>query len=97
MPPSRAPFEQIISREKVSVRLTVTNIWNKLKIGVKTKFIDIFKGCKSRAEVVATFLAVLELMKMKKINVDYVKKDNDFVIKKLDDNDIELEAADADA
>ena len=85
LPPSRAPFEQIVSREKVSVHRMITEVWRRLTVGVKVRFIDIFSECKSRAEAVATFLAVLELMKLKKINVDYAKKDKEFFVSKLDD------------
>ena len=84
-PPPRASFDGIVAREKISIRSMVTNVWKKLIFGAKTKFTDIFKGCQSRGEVVATFLAVLELMKLKKINVDYVKKDKEFMINKLED------------
>jgi len=89
-PPPRASFDGIVAREKVSIRAMVKNVWKKLIFGTKRKFVDIFQDCKSRAEVVATFLAVLELMKLKKINVDYVKKDKEFMINKLEDN-VELE------
>ena len=85
LPPPRAPFEQIVSREKVSVHRMITEVWRRLTVGVKVRFIDIFSECKSRAEAVATFLAVLELMKLKKINVDYAKKDKEFFVSKLDD------------
>ena len=88
-PPPRAPFEALVSREKISVRSMVSNVWGKLIFGVKMKFTDIFKGCNSKSEVVATFLAVLELVKLKKINVDYVKKDKTFMINKLEDSNID--------
>jgi len=89
LPPSKAPFEQIVSREKISVRMMVSNVWSKLKFGIKTKFTDIFKGCKSRGEVVATFLAVLELVKLKKLNVDYAKSEKSFMLNKLEDTEID--------
>ena len=88
-PPPRAPFEALVSREKISIRSMVSNVWKKLIFGVKCKFTDIFKGCESRGEVVATFLAVLELVKLKKINVDYVKRDKTFMVSKLEDSDID--------
>jgi len=89
LPPSKAPFEQIVSREKVSIRMMVANVWSRLKFGIKTKFNDIFKGCKSRGEVVATFLAVLELVKLKKLNVDYAKDEKSFMLDKLEDTEID--------
>jgi len=92
LPPPVTSFEGIVGREKISIRDKVSDVWKKLIYGTKMKFIDIFKGSKSRAEVVVTFLAVLELMKLKKINVDYAGSRKGFLINKLDDGEnIDLE------
>ncbi len=42
------------------------------RLGVQKliSFFDIFKSAKSRSEIVATFLAVLELTRSKKVRVD---------------------------
>ena len=42
----------------------------KLWSGKKVKFLSLFDGAKSKSDIVATFLAVLELTKTKKITVD---------------------------
>ena len=43
------------------------DILQKLKEGGITRFLLLFRGSRSRSEVVATFLAVLELMKNKRV------------------------------
>ena len=96
VPPPRASFDGVVGREKVSIRSMVRNVWKTLVFGTKHKFIDVFKGCKTRGEVVATFIAVLELVKLKKINVDYVKSDKSFVIEKNEEN-IDLDIVEIEA
>lgn len=70
LPPPKKSFEGIVGHEKVSVKSRVTNIWKKLVEKGKTKFIELFRGIKSRPEAVASFLAVLELIKLKKVVVE---------------------------
>lgn len=70
-PPPKQSFRGIIGHEKVSVRSRVAVIWNKLKSKTATFFKDLFFGTKSRPEAVASFLASLELIKLKKIRIEY--------------------------
>ena len=42
----------------------------KLWSGRKVDFLSLFEGSKSKSDIVATFLAVLELAKTKKISLD---------------------------
>ena len=42
----------------------------KLWSGKKVSFLNLFDGAKSKSDIVATFLAVLELAKTKRITVD---------------------------
>ncbi len=70
LPPPKKSFEGIVGHERVSVKSRVTNIWKKLVEKGKTKFIELFRGIKSRPEAVASFLAVLELIKLKKVVVE---------------------------
>ncbi|MBZ4646825.1 MAG: scpA [Clostridia bacterium] len=66
-PPSQKTFEKIVGREKVSVSAKVKEILNLLSKKKEIRFLDIFKNLRSRAEIVASFLAVLELIKLNKI------------------------------
>lgn len=70
LPPPKKSFEGIVGYEKVSVKSRVKSIWECLVSKGKTKFLDLFKGVKSRPEAVASFIAVLELIKLKKIMVE---------------------------
>ncbi len=70
MPPPKKSFSGIVGHEKVSVREKVKRIWNKIVKKSKVLFKDIFSDVSSKPEAVASFLAVLELIKLKKIRVD---------------------------
>lgn len=85
LPPPKNSFEGIVGHEKVSVKSRVRNIWNRLIRKGKTKFLELFKGVKSRPEAVASFLAVLELIKLKKIMVE--GEGEEIEIKRLSEED----------
>ena len=70
LPPPKKSFVGIVGHEKVSIREKVKNIWKNLFKKTKMKFKDIFKGTKTKPEAVASFLAVLELIKLKKIRIE---------------------------
>lgn len=70
-PPPKQSFRGIVGHEKVSVRSRVAAIWNRLKTKTATLFKELFSGVKTRPEAVASFLASLELIKLKKIRVEY--------------------------
>ena len=61
MPPSLSSFREIVRHEPYSVADKAREIVGKLKRSGITRFLLLFRGSRSRSEVVATFLAVLEL------------------------------------
>ena len=67
--PSKKSFSGIVGREKSSVREKVKRIWTRLIKKTKLLFKDIFSEAKTRPEAVASFIAVLELIKMKEIKI----------------------------
>ena len=70
LPPPIEAFREIVVRKVVSVGSRITKIFSKLtKKGQKTKFSSLFSDAESRSDIVATFLAVLELTKSKKVKV----------------------------
>ncbi|MEG2381823.1 MAG: segregation/condensation protein A, partial [Oscillospiraceae bacterium] len=69
-PPPRRSFEGIVGHEKVSVKSRVKRIWDNFKKKSNVLFKELFIGTKTRPEAVASFLAVLELIKLKKIVVE---------------------------
>lgn len=68
LPPSVWAFQGIVGREPFPVGEKALEILNRLKNGV-TGFRTLFLGSRSRSEVVATFLAVLELCRDRKIQL----------------------------
>lgn len=70
IPPPIEAFREIVVKKIVSVGSKITNIFSKLKTkGSKAAFKSFFADAVSRSDMVATFLALLELTKSKKITV----------------------------
>ena len=63
MHPQLAVFEDIVRREPYSVEEKATEIVRRVKLAGITRFLPLFKGSRSRSELVAMFMAVLELCK----------------------------------
>ena len=69
LPPPVSAFQGIVGREPYPVAEKAMEILNRLlHLGV-TRFRSLFRGSRSRSEVVATFLAVLELCKAKRLRL----------------------------
>ncbi len=71
LPPPRRSFEGIVGHEKVSVRSRVRRLWDKLRRRTKLFFKELFVDAKSKPEAVASFLAVLEMVKMNRLKIEY--------------------------
>ncbi len=70
LPPPIEAFKEIVVRKVVSVGSRISKIFTKLnKKGHKAKLSSLFSDAESRSDIVATFLAVLELTKSKKVQV----------------------------
>lgn len=67
-PPLRA-FDEIARREPYSVEQKAKEIVRRLKEGGITRFLLLFRGSRSRSELVATFMAVLELCRSRIIRL----------------------------
>ena len=67
--PSLAPFEEIVRREPYSVERKARELWQRLKTGGITRFLLLFKGSRTRSELVATFVAVLALCRSRAIRL----------------------------
>ena len=69
LPPPMAAFEGIVGREPYPVADKADQILDRLtRFGV-TRFRALFKGNRSRSEIVATFIAVLELCKARRLRL----------------------------
>lgn len=80
-------FRRIIGRTNYSVRTACTNITQKLKKGSKLEFDALFEELHVRGEYVATFLAILELIKE---NVMTVTQKGNKLYCERGENDVEL-------
>ncbi len=70
LPPPIEAFREIVVKKVVSVGSKISKIFKKLtKKGQKTQWHSLFDDAESRSDIVATFLAVLELAKSKKVKV----------------------------
>lgn len=70
LPPPIEAFKGIVATKIVSVQSKIQSIYQKLKKGKKQKFCALFTDAQSRSDMIATFLAVLELAKTKKVYLD---------------------------
>ena len=69
IPPKITNFAGIVGREVYSVGKKVAYILKRLLSTKKTSFMDLFDSVRTRSEVVATFLAILELCKTNRIKI----------------------------
>lgn len=67
-PPLKA-FDEIVKREPYPVETKAREIIRRLRQGGITRFLLLFRGSRSRSEIVATFIAVLELCREKVIHL----------------------------
>ena len=69
LPPPIEAFQVIVSKKIVSVSSRIVSIYRKLLKKGKTKFSEFFEGATSRSQLVATFLAMLELVKANRVKL----------------------------
>lgn len=67
MPPSAQAFSGIVGHEPVPVSTRITAILKRFFGSARVRFQRLFDDAKNRSEIVATFLAVLELSKTKRV------------------------------
>lgn len=74
-PSQLAVFDEIVKREPYSVERKARELFQRLKKGGMTRFLLLFRGSRSRSELVATFMAVLELCRSRAIRLVGSAKD----------------------
>ncbi|MCG8540953.1 MAG: segregation/condensation protein A [Clostridia bacterium] len=72
---NKKKFFKELKRDLYTVEDKISFLKNRIEKKKKIKFFDLFKEDRCRLEIVVTFLAVLELLKLKTINI---KQDNIF-------------------
>lgn len=69
IPPPEDAFSGIVKRRIVSVSSKIVGVMRKLWSGKKVRYENVFDDAGDRSELVATFLAVLELIKGKRVRI----------------------------
>ena len=80
--PEKRAFSGIVGREKVSISDMSERLRARLQKSRKISFISAFDGAKSKPELVAIFLAILELISQNEISADFSEEENDFILTK---------------
>lgn len=70
LPPPLDSFKVIVAKKFVAVASKVNTVMRKLWGGKKVNFLNLFSDAQTKSDMVATFLAVLELAKNKKISIE---------------------------
>ena len=70
LPPPTGIFSGIVGREPYPVTKKAAEVLKKLISHGVSRFLKLFRGNRSRSEIVATFLAVLELCRLKSIELE---------------------------
>lgn len=70
LPPPQSAFSGIMERKIVSVNSRIISVMRRLRKGSRVKYEELFYAAEGRGELVATFLAVLELVKGKRVKID---------------------------
>lgn len=81
--PEKRAFSGIVGREKVSVEDMVKKVENFLKSAKRLNFRSAFEDSHSKPELVATFLAILTMIRESVITAEYDETVGDFVLKKV--------------
>ncbi len=69
-PPSTTVFTKIVAKKVVAVSTKIVHVMRRLWNGKTMKLNNIFKEAHDRSELVATFLAVLELCKSNRVKIE---------------------------
>ena len=70
LPPSEQAFSGIVAHKIVSVNSKIIHLMRRLWRGKKLEYHEIFEVCEGKSDLVATFLATLELVKGKRIRIE---------------------------
>jgi len=70
LPPDSTPFTKIVAKKIVAVSTKIVFVIRNLLKGGRCKLSGLYKTANSRSELVATFLAVLELCKANRVKIE---------------------------
>ena len=81
MPPPVSNFNGIVGAEPYPVTKKAAQVLKRLLMRGIAKFRSLFQGSRSRSEIVATFLAVLELCRTSSITLEDDDGDDDITVR----------------
>lgn len=87
MPPSFSSFSDVVSTKVVPVTTKVVFVLRQLLRKGNVLFSSLFYKATSRSEIVATFMAVLELNKSRKLLIEDANADYKIILNRSGDND----------
>lgn len=70
LPPPANAFSGIVSKKVISVSSKIITVMRRLWHGKTVKYKELFTASREKSELVATFLAVLELVKGKRVRIE---------------------------
>lgn len=70
LPPSQQAFSGIVAHKIVSVNSKIIHLMRRLRRSKRLEYHEIFEVCEGKSDLVATFLATLELVKGKRIRIE---------------------------
>jgi len=77
-----------VQRERVTVRMRMVEIWNKLRRRPEgMNFVELFEGQTEKIEIIVSFLAILELLRLRRITARQKNPWGDILIKPILEED----------
>ncbi len=70
LPPKREAFSGIVEKKIISVSSRIIRVMRNLWHKESVRYSELFEACSGKSDLVATFLAVLELVKGKRVIID---------------------------
>lgn len=86
LPPPVDAFSGIVQRKIVSVNSRIVYVMRRLHSGEQLRFYSLFPNGSEKSELVATFLALLELIKDKRVRINGNDENAEVVMVKEEDN-----------
>lgn len=91
MPPPFDSFRTIVAKKIVSVSGKIKNIIDDLILSKKRQFSEILNASESRSDMVAAFLAVLELAKTKHVHIEGSQDDFTIELLKVPEGELDFD------
>lgn len=82
LPPPTTAFTKIVAKKIVAVSTKIVYVMRRLVGKGKQRMSALFASCQSRSELVATFLAVLELCKSNRVEINTDDSDAEITLKR---------------